>query len=149
MQLSNTGLELIRTFEGCSLTAYQDAVGVWTIGYGWTRPVAGVPVHAGMVITHEAADDLLITGVKQYEMTVNSSVTVSLAQHQFDALVSFTWNLGAASLESSSLLKKLNAGDTQGAADEFLVWCHAGGKTLPGLVRRRAYERDLFLGYTV
>ncbi|PIJ50928.1 muraminidase [Erwinia sp. OLTSP20] len=148
MEISKNGIDLIKTFEGCSLVAYQDAVGVWTIGYGWTNPVDGVPIHAGMTITQQKADELLKEGVKQYEAPVNQNVTVRLKQFQFDALVSFTYNLGAANFISSTLLKKLNAGEVQEAADEFLRWNKAGGKVLFGLLRRRAYERDLFLGYT-
>ncbi|ORM61631.1 muraminidase [Pantoea rodasii] len=148
MQISNTGLNLIKAFEGCSLTAYRDSAGVWTIGYGWTQAVNGVPIHAGMTITQGRAEALLRVGLEQYEAPVNASVTVGLTQCQFDALVSLTYNLGAGSFEKSTLLKKLNAGDIQGAADQFLTWYKAGGQTLPGLVRRRAYERDLFLGYS-
>ncbi|SFN20163.1 Phage-related lysozyme (muramidase), GH24 family [Izhakiella capsodis] len=148
MQISNKGLDLIKEFEGCSLVAYQDAVGVWTIGYGWTNPVDGVPVHVGMTITQAKADELLSEGVKQYEKPVKDNVTYALTQYQFDALVSFTYNLGATNFASSTLLKKLNAGETQVAADEFLRWNKAGGKVLFGLLRRRAYERDMFLGYT-
>ncbi|CAK8738012.1 Lysozyme RrrD [Sodalis praecaptivus] len=148
MQISNKGMSLIKEFEGCSLTAYKDAVGVWTIGYGWTNPVDGVPIHEGMTITQEKADELLREGVKQYEKPVNENVSITLNQHQFDALVSFTYNLGPANFKSSTLLKKLNSGEYQVASDEFLRWHKAGGKVLFGLIRRRAYERDLFLGYT-
>lgn len=148
MQISQVGIDLIKSFEGCKLTAYKDAAGVWTIGWGWTRPVDGVAIHEGMVITQEKADQLLVEGLKDYEAPVNSNVTVKITQSEFDALVSFTYNLGAANFKSSTLLKKLNAGETQVAADEFLRWNKAGGQTLFGLVRRRAYERDLFLGYT-
>lgn len=148
MKISESGLNLIKQFEGCRLTAYQDAVGVWTIGWGWTRPVDGVPVHEGMTITQEKADQLLKEGVKDYEKPVSEGAKVPLKQHQYDALVCFTYNLGAANFKSSTLLKKLNAGENQEAADQFLVWHKAGGKVLQGLIRRRAYERDLFLGYT-
>ena len=148
MKISHKGVSLIKEFEGVSLTAYQDVVGVWTIGYGWTNPVDGVAIHENMVITQDKADDLLREGVKQYEVPVNENVTVTLSQNQFDALVSFTYNLGATNFNNSTLLKKLNAGEIQAAADEFLRWHKAGGQALFGLMRRRAYERDLFLGYT-
>ena len=148
MEISDNGISLLKDFEGCSLTAYQDAAGVWTIGYGWTQPVDGIPIHEGMVITQEKAEELLREGVKQYEKPVNDNVLIDIEQHQFDALVCFTYNLGAANFISSTLLKKLNAGDFQVAADEFLRWNRAGGEVLFGLIRRRAYERDLFLGYT-
>lgn len=145
MQTSDKGIALIKQFEGCKLTAYQDSVGVWTIGYGWTQPVDGKPIRAGMTIKQETAERLLKTGLVSYEIDVSRLVKVSLTQGQFDALVSFTYNLGARSLSTSTLLRKLNAGDYAGAADEFLRWNKAGGKVLNGLTRRREAERTLFL----
>ncbi|EOZ1431020.1 lysozyme [Enterobacter hormaechei] len=145
MQTSEKGIALIKQFEGCKLTAYQDSVGVWTIGYGWTQPVDGKPIRAGMTIKQETAERLLKTGLVSYESDVYRLVKVSLTQGQFDALVSFTYNLGARSLSTSTLLRKLNAGDYAGAADEFLRWNKAGGKVLNGLTRRREAERALFL----
>ncbi|MBA7854133.1 lysozyme [Enterobacter sp. RHBSTW-00901] len=145
MQTSDKGIALIKEFEGCKLTAYQDSVGVWTIGYGWTQPVDGKQIRAGMVIKQEEADRLLKTGLVSYENDVSRLVKVGLTQGQFDALVSFTYNLGARSLSTSTLLRKLNAGDYAGAADEFLSWNKAGGKVLNGLTRRREAERALFL----
>lgn len=145
MQTSEKGIALIKEFEGCRLTAYQDSVGVWTIGYGWTQPVDGKPIRAGMTIKQETAERLLKTGLVSYESDVSRLVKVGLNQDQFDALVSFTYNLGARSLSTSTLLRKLNAGDYAGAADEFLRWNKAGGKVLNGLTRRREAERALFL----
>ncbi|MBR8502031.1 lysozyme [Enterobacter asburiae] len=145
MQTSDKGIALIKQFEGCKLTAYQDSVGVWTIGYGWTQPVDGKPIRAGMTIKQETAERLLKTGLVSYEIDVSRLVKVSLTQGQFDALVSFTYNLGARSLSTSTLLRKLNAGDYAGAADEFLRWNKAGGKVLNGLTRRREAELALFL----
>ncbi|EPJ2342271.1 lysozyme [Enterobacter kobei] len=145
MQTSEKGIALIKQFEGCKLTAYQDSVGVWTIGYGWTQPVDGKPIRAGMTIKQETAERLLKTGLVSYESDVSRLVKVGLTQGQFDALVSFTYNLGARSLSTSTLLRKLNAGDYAGAADEFLRWNKAGGKVLNGLSRRREAERALFL----
>ncbi|MEH4621306.1 lysozyme [Enterobacter roggenkampii] len=145
MQTSDKGIALIKQFEGCKLTAYQDSVGVWTIGYGWTQPVDGKPIRAGMTIKQETAERLLKTGLVRYESDVSRLVKVGLTQGQFDALVSFTYNLGARSLSTSILLRKLNAGDYAGAADEFLRWNKAGGKVLNGLTRRREAERALFL----
>ncbi|EPU9086317.1 lysozyme [Enterobacter hormaechei] len=145
MQTSDKGIALIKQFEGCKLLAYQDSVGVWTIGYGWTQPVDGKPIRAGMSINQETAERLLKTGLVSYENDVSRLVKVRLAQWQFDALVSFTYNLGARSLSTSTLLRKLNAGDYAGAADEFLRWNKAGGKVLNGLTRRREAERALFL----
>ncbi|HDC4354695.1 MULTISPECIES: lysozyme [Enterobacter cloacae complex] len=145
MQTSEKGVALIKEFEGCKLTAYQDSVGVWTIGYGWTQPVDGKPIRAGMTIKQETAERLLKTGLVSYESDVCRLVKVGLTQGQFDALVSFTYNLGARSLSTSTLLRKLNAGDYATAADEFLRWNKAGGKVLNGLTRRREAERALFL----
>lgn len=145
MQTSDKGIALIKQFEGCKLTAYQDSVGVWTIGYGWTQPVDGKPIRAGMTINQETAERLLKTGLVSYESDVSRLVKVGMTQGQFDALVSFTYNLGARSLSTSTLLRKLNAGDYAGAADEFLRWNKAGGKVLNGLTRRREAERALFL----
>ena len=145
MQTSDKGIALIKQFEGCKLTAYQDSVGVWTIGYGWTQPVDGKSIRAGMTINQETAERLLKTGLVSYESDVSRLVKVGLTQGQFDALVSFTYNLGARSLSTSTLLRKLNAGDYAGAADEFLRWNKAGGKVLNGLTRRREAERALFL----
>ncbi|HDC4459143.1 TPA: lysozyme [Enterobacter asburiae] len=145
MQTSDKGIALIKQFEGCKLTAYQDSVGVWTIGYGWTKPVDGKPIRAGMTIKQETAERLLKTGLVSYESDVSRLVKVGLTQGQFDALVSFTYNLGARSLSTSTLLRKLNSGDYAGAADEFLRWNKAGGKVLNGLARRREAERALFL----
>lgn len=146
MQTSDKGIALLKEFEGCKLTAYQDSVGVWTIGYGWTQPVDGKPIRAGMTIKQETAERLLKTGLVSYESDVSRLVKVGVTQGQFDALVSFTYNLGSRSLSTSTLLRKLNAGDYAGAADEFLRWNKAGGKVLNGLTRRREAERDLFLG---
>jgi lysozyme len=145
MQTSDKGIALIKEFEGCKLTAYQDSVGVWTIGYGWTQPVDGKPIRAGMTIKQETAERLLKTGLVSYESDVSRLVKVGLTQGQFDALVSFTYNLGGRSLSTSTLLRKLNAGDYAGAANEFLHWNKAGGKVLNGLTRRREAERALFL----
>ena len=145
MQISNAGISLIKEFEGCRLKAYQDSVGVWTIGYGWTQPVDGRKIGPGMVIDQSTAERLLKCGLVQYEQGVNQLVKVIITQGQFDALVSFAYNLGLRSLSTSTLLRKLNAGDKQGAADEFGKWVNAGGVRLNGLVKRRAAERELFL----
>ncbi|MGJ7468797.1 lysozyme [Kosakonia cowanii] len=145
MRISDKGISLIKQFEGLRLTAYQDSVGVWTIGYGWTHPVDGKPIRPGMTIKEETAERLLRTGLVGYESDVSKLVKVKLTQGQFDALVSFAYNLGARALSTSTLLQKLNAGDYASAADEFPRWNKAGGKVLPGLTRRREAERALFL----
>ncbi|MBH2708082.1 lysozyme [Serratia marcescens] len=145
MNISKNGIELIKRFEGLELEAYQDSVGVWTIGYGWTQAVDGKKIAPGMRIDQATADRLLKCGVVQYEQGVNQLVKVRITQRQFDALVSFAYNLGLRSLSTSTLLRKLNDGDKQGAADEFGRWVNAGGKRLDGLVTRRAAERRMFL----
>ncbi|EFU6041715.1 lysozyme [Escherichia coli] len=148
MQTSHEGIALIKGFEGCRLTAYPDpgtGGAPWTIGYGWTHPIDGKPVKPGMTIDQETADRLLKTGLVSYENDVLKLVRVKLTNGQFDALVSFAYNVGSRALSTSMLLKKLNAGDIKGAADEFLRWNKAGGKVLNGLTRRREAERALFL----
>lgn len=148
MQTSEKGIKNIKDFEGCSLTAYPDpgtGGSPWTIGYGWTHPVDGKPIKHGMTIKQETADRLLKTGLVSYENDVLKMAKVKLTQGQFDALVSFAYNVGSRALSTSTLLKKLNDGDIKGAADEFLRWNKAGGKVLNGLTRRREAERALFL----
>lgn len=149
MRISDKGISLIKQFEGLRLTAYQDSVGVWTIGYGWTQPVDGKPIRPGMTIKEETAERLLRTGLVSYESDVSKLVKVKLTQGQFDALVSFAYNLGARALSTSALLQKLNAGDYTGAADEFPRWNKAGGKVQPGLTRRREAERALYLSDSI
>ena len=137
---SQAGIDLITSFEGCRLTAYQDSVGVWTIGYGHTSGV-----YPGMTITEEEAIAFLRQDLKTAENAVNNNVTYGINQSQFDALVSFTFNVGTGNFTSSTLLMKLNAGDVNGAANEFDRWIYAGGQVLEGLVRRRAAEKQMFL----
>lgn len=148
MQTSLNGIALIKKFEGCRLTAYPDpgtGGAPWTIGFGWTNPVDGKPVRPGMTIDQATADRLLKTGLVGYENDVLKVARVKLTQGQFDALVSFAYNVGSRALSTSTLLKKLNAGDIKGAADEFLRWNKVGGKVMPGLTNRRKAERDVFL----
>ncbi|MGC3891299.1 lysozyme [Pseudomonas urmiensis] len=140
MRTSQRGLSLIKSFEGLRLQAYQDAVGIWTIGYGTTRGVK-----AGMSITKEKAERMLLNDVQRFESEVERLVTVPLNQNQWDALICFTYNLGTANLESSTLRRLINAGNYTAAAEQFPRWNKAGGQVLAGLSRRRAAERDLFL----
>ena len=139
MQISKAGLDLIKQFEGLYLKAYRCPAGVPTIGYGHTAGVA-----MGQTITQQQADDYLRRDVRQFERAVARLVTVPMTQGQFDALVSFAFNLGEGTLAQSTLLRLLNAGDYAGAAAQFDRWNKAGGRVLPGLVRRRAAERALF-----
>ncbi|BEM56381.1 lysozyme [Serratia marcescens] len=140
MIIGTNGLNLIKHFEGLKLRAYQCSAHVWTIGYGHTADVS-----ANDVITEEEALYFLHQDLAESERAVNQYVHAPLTQNQFDALVSFVFNLGVGNFRTSTLLKKLNAGDNDGVAQEFGRWIHAGGKALPGLVRRREAERALFL----
>lgn len=145
MRISAEGLNLIKRHESLVLKAYKDPVGVWTIGYGHTTAAGSPVVTSGLQITEKEADSILAQDVRMFETAVKKLVKVPLTQMQFDALVSFSFNLGEGALARSTLLRKLNAGDFTGAADEFPRWVHGQGKVLPGLVTRRAEERALFL----
>ncbi len=142
---SSVGLNLIKGFEGKRTVSYDDGVGVWSIGYGTIKYPNGVQVKKGDTCTEQQAEDYLRNDLEKFETAVNKLVKVPLTQNQFDALASFTYNLGETNLANSTLLKKLNKRDYQGAADQFLVWNKAGGKVMKGLVRRREAERSLFL----
>src|SRR5215469_13147858 len=137
---SQNGLALTQKFEGLRLAAYQDQVGVWTIGYGHT----GKDVHPKLTITQEQANNLLMQDVASAVAAVNRLVTVEFNQDGFDALVDFAFNLGNNALAGSTLLRKLNANDLVGACAEFPKWCKAGGKTVAGLLRRRQAEQQIF-----
>lgn len=145
MNTSQTGINLIKGFEGKRLTAYDDSVGVWTIGYGTIKYPNGIRVKKGDTCTELQAENYLKSDLVKFENAINRLVKVPLNQNQFDALASFTYNLGETNLSKSTLLRKLNAKDYKGAADQFLVWNKAGGKVMNGLVRRREAERNLFL----
>ncbi|MBU9845336.1 lysozyme [Rahnella ecdela] len=136
------GIALIKSFEGLSLSKYQDIVGKWTIGYGHLILPDEV---FNVALTEAQAETLLRRDLAVSEKGVNQYVLVPLTQNQFDALVSFTFNLGVGNLKSSTLLRVLNAQQYQSAADEFLRWDKAGGKQVAGLTRRRTAERALFI----
>jgi len=140
MKISENGLNLIRSHEGCKLEAYLDSVGVPTVGYGHT-----LGVFMGQTITQDEADRLLQADMVSVEKCINNSIPFGITQNQFDALCSLTFNIGCGNLRNSTLLRKIQDGDDAGAAEEFGKWCHAGGKTLPGLVARREAEKQLFL----
>jgi len=142
------GLSLIRQAEGLRLRAYPDpgtGGDPWTIGIGTTVYPDGRKVRRGDRCTPQQADEYLAHDLQGFERDVAAMVTVPLTGNQFSALVSFAYNVGASSLRSSTLLRLLNAGDYAGAANQFPRWNRAAGRVLPGLVRRRAAERDLFL----
>ena len=137
---SDAGLALTRKFEGLNLNSYQDQVGVWTIGYGHTGPT----IHGGITITQDQADQLLQSDVASSVACVNRAITTAINQNQFDALVDFVFNLGCGALLSSTLLRDINAGNFATAAQQFLLWDHARGIVIQGLLRRRQAESDLF-----
>lgn len=146
MKISEKGLKMIESFEGCLLKASNTLDNVWTIGYGQTGYYYGKKVCKGMTTTREAAHAWLRDhSIKTYESAVNKNVKVSLNQNQFDALVSFTYNVGVNGFRTSTALRKLNDGDYNGAADALTMWTRCNGKVLAGLVRRRKEERALFL----
>lgn len=145
MLVSNLGIDLICDFEGKRLVAYDDGVGVWTIGFGTTVYPNGIRVKKGDTCTEAQAKAYMQNDLKKFEYAVNDAVNIPLNQNQYDALVSLTYNIGAAAFSKSTLVKKLNAGDIRGAADQFDVWINAGGKRMQGLVNRRAKEKTLFL----
>lgn len=148
MQVSDAGIELIKSFEGFRANAYPDPKSggdPWTVGYGTTKFPSGRPVKKGDYITTAQAEMYLREDVKKFASSVDALVTVPLKQCQYDALVSFVYNLGATNFRKSTLLKKLNAKDYKGAADEFLRWVSPGSSVEAGLRRRRTAERDLFL----
>ena len=140
MKTSERGLALIRQFEGLRLSAYKCPTDVPTIGYGTTKGVK-----MGMTIDKAEAERLLRDDVERFEQYVDKLVTVPLTQGQFDALVSFCYNLGPANLEQSTLMKYLNTGLYTDAANQFMRWNKANKAVLAGLTRRRAAEQALFL----
>ncbi len=145
MKISARGIELIKQFEGLELEAYQDIAGVWTIGYGHT----GADVEPGMRISERDADALLQRDLKPRENSVDSLTKVDLNQNEFDALVSFIYNVGADAYRGSTARRRLNRNDRMGAADALTWWNKAtvGGvlREVAGLTRRRAAERAVFL----
>ena len=141
MKISQEGIALIKKFEGCKLESYLCAANVPTIGYGSTKGI-----EMGMNISQERAEELLSKDLKVYEDAVNKAVELPLHQHQFDALVSWTFNLGGANLNTSTMLKVLNKGAYEDVPAQIKRWNKAGGKVLEGLTRRRLAESLLFEG---
>jgi lysozyme len=145
MQVSQKGLDLIKFYESFRDKAYQDSVGIWTIGYGTTVYSTGKKVQPGESISESAALNELAFHIN-HNIVPQLSVYVKapLNQEQFDALVCFAYNVGSGALATSTLLRKLNNGDVEGAQAQFLVWNKAGGQVLRGLTRRRLSEATLF-----
>ncbi len=142
MKISQAGIDLIKKAERCKLSAYQDSIGVWTIGYGHTQGVI-----KGDTCTQEQAEKWLGDDIDAicYDC-IDAWVDVDLTQNQFDALCSFIFNLGCKAFKGSSLLMLLNNGQSDVAAKQFLRWNHAGGQVISGLTTRRDEERKVFLG---
>jgi len=139
MKISEDGLELIKKFEGCETSAYQDSVGVWTIGFGHTKGV-----EEGQTCSIEDAESMLADEMDEYEGYINDMVRVDLQQHEFDSLVAWVYNLGPTNLNESTMLKVLNGGQFDRVPDEMNRWTRAGGEILEGLVRRRQAESLMF-----
>lgn len=139
MQISATGIEHIKRWEGLRLDAYQDGGGVWTIGYGHTLNVG-----PGQTISAEQAEAYLITDLEWAQDAVNELVSVPLSQHQFDALVSFVFNVGRKAFADSTLRRLLNAGDYDAVPAQLARWVHDNGARVQGLVNRRAAEAGLW-----
>jgi lysozyme len=137
---SDAGLALTKGFEGLRLEAYRDCAGIWTIGYGHTGP----SLLEGMRISEAEAEMLLRADLADAVRCVNRAVTAEIAQPQFDAMVDFCFNAGRGNFLQSTLLRKVNLEDFEGAAAQFGLWVHAGGKVVAGLVRRRNAERAMF-----
>lgn len=142
MRTSKRGIRLIKSCEGLRLEPYLCSAGVATIGYGSTGPDISMSMEP---ITRQKAEMLLAMDIRtKSEKYLNLYIKVEVNQHQYDALSSFCFNVGGGNFRSSTLLHKLNKGDFVGAANEFWKWRRAGGKILPGLVKRRELEKKLF-----
>lgn len=141
MKTSQQGVDLIKHFEGCELEAYLCPSYVWTIGYGHT-----FNVKEGDVIDQEAAEALLIEDLEEFEGYVKSMVATQLKQHQFDALVSWTFNLGPGNLKESTMLNRINYGPLSDVPFQMCRWTRSGGRVLEGLVKRRKAESLLWEG---
>ena len=144
MRMTEEGLALIRSFEGFRGEAYRDAVGVWTIGFGHTSMAGPPEVTPALRITREEANAILARDVEKFAGGVREAVKVPLNDAQFSALVSFAYNVGLGALRGSSVLKAVNARDFAEVPRCLNLWVKARGRTLPGLVKRRAVEGALF-----
>lgn len=146
MKVSEKCIKMIKHHEGVRTKPYQDPIGLWTVGVGHLiEDGKKLPKEWNRELTDEEVDALLYKDLERFEIGVKRLTKVALSQSQFDALVSFSFNVGLGNLQSSTLRSKLNREDYEGASNEFPKWRRAGGKILPGLVKRRADERALFL----
>ena len=158
MKISEAGIQLIKSFEGCHNMPYKCPAALWTIGYGHVlypdqarlktpeRALYGIKPEHNRVFEYDEIDELLEKDIERFEAGVSRLCPTSDdSQSHFDAMVAFAFNVGLGNLQSSTLRMKYNRGDIEGTADEFLKWTKASGKVLKGLVRRREAERALFL----
>ena len=145
MKTSQRGIALIKKFEGCRLKAYKCPANIWTIGYGHTGVVNGKPITEKTTITELMAETLLVIDLQRFEKAINQLVKKPLTQNNFDSLISFVFNIGISAFEKSSMLKLINQGHFDLAAQQFDRWIYGGGKKLAGLIKRRAEEKMLFL----
>ena len=146
MRVSDEGMDLIKQFEGLRQIAYRDAVGVWTIGYGHTSMAGEPAVTPGLKLTRQECAEILARDVATFSKGVAEQLRVPLNDAQFSALVAFAYNVGLGNLRKSSVLAAINAGDFAAVPRRLALWIKAGGRVLPGLVRRRAAEAALFMG---
>ena len=137
-------IDLIKQFEGFRAEAYKCPAGIWTIGYGTTQ-VDGQPVREGMTISREQALQYAQQEVNKLWSKIESILKVKINDNQMNALVDFAYNLGFNALKNSTLMRLINESKFDEAANQFSRWVYAGGKVLPGLVKRREAERQLFL----
>lgn len=145
MKLDTSGYKLIQKFEGLKLNAYQDSVGIWTIGYGNITYENGTKVKKGDKVTQQRAEELFKYFADRFAANIAPKVSVPLTQNQFNAIVSLAYNVGLGNFSSSTLLKKLNRCSSDPTIkNEFLKWANAGGKRLQGLVNRRTEEANLY-----
>lgn len=149
MMLTEEAIGLVKRFEGFRAGAYRDAVGVWTIGYGHTAMAGPPDVRAGMAMSRTEAEDVLRRDLAMFAQGVASALKASLAPAQFSALVSFAYNVGLGNFRKSSVLKAVNEGNFDAVPRRLQLWVKAGGRVLPGLVKRRAAEAELFMSASV
>ena len=146
MKASINAIELIKRFEGCRYNPYRDSVGLWTIGYGHLiGDGKSLPSGYNRVFTQKEIDDFLVNDLVHVESGISVLIRVPITQNQFDALCSFCYNLGVGTLQKSTLLKDINSSLWDAAANDILKFHFADGVSLPGLIKRRQAEHDLFI----
>lgn len=146
MRASINGINLIKQFEGCRYSPYRDSIGLWTVGYGHLiGDGKSLPSGDNRVFTQKEIDDFLVNDLMHVESGISVLIRVPITQNQFDALCSFCYNLGVGTLQKSTLLKDINSSLWDAAANDILKFHFAGGVSLPGLVKRRQAEHDLFI----